>query len=87
MTDQCIWEIVLTKSQDWEYEREYRVVTDPTDADRIPIPPGGLSGIIVGCDADYSAIKRVVDSCSPDVPLRRAVRAATAYQLSIEDAS
>ena len=87
--------VLLTKSREWRYEDEYRVLAreheiDPTFSmttkkDYLPLVPGALTGIIAGCSADIGTIKAVLAECGSTVPLRHAVRIPNQYQLEIVD--
>jgi hypothetical protein len=91
-------QILLNKSSVWEYEDEYRVVgldgevngATPqflpiTDKCFLSLPPGVLAAVIVGCEADFDAIKTVVDQHAPDLPVKRMVRGEGQYSLSIKN--
>jgi hypothetical protein len=89
--------MVLSKSADWSYEHQYRILgragefdTEATQSipktrsDFFALAAGALTGIIAGCKADIDLIRRIVrDSHSP-VELFRAVQSEHAYRLSIE---
>jgi len=85
-------EAVLTKSKDWEYEREFRLVGSPNfveghplkpDGDFLRLPPRALQSVIVGCETDYEAVKRVVHDHAARLPVRRASRMPNHYRLEI----
>jgi hypothetical protein len=88
-------EILQTKSDEWSYEDEYRltcpIFTDISDHPLLlrkgflGLPPGALLSVIVGCQGDEAAVKRIVDKCAPGLPVKRAIRSANRYQLAIED--
>jgi hypothetical protein len=88
--------VLLTKADDWKYEREYRVVGLAEGISRpveqhplilsgkfLRLPPSALQAVIVGCEADYEEITRVVKGAAPALKVRRAVRARTKYRLEI----
>jgi hypothetical protein len=87
-------EMLLTKAVEWGYEREYRIITlhnneldTPLHVDekgRLPLPPGSLKSVIAGCQADYDAVNAIVKAHMPDLPVRRAVRVADHFKLTIE---
>ena len=87
--------LLLTKSANWEYEHEFRIVGvqegDPArlllDRDYLALPLGALKSVIVGCEADYDAIRQVVNDSAPSVSIKRAVRVPNHYRLQIEEAS
>jgi hypothetical protein len=86
-------EMVLTKSDEWEYENEFRLWTVAEDrpspylrpeGNFLALPEGALTAVIVGCDADYDAIKAIVDTHMPALPVKRIVRIPHHYRLTIE---
>lgn len=87
-------DVLLSKSDDWKYEHEYRVVgvrspfcpaglSIEANEDRLRLPPGALKSVIIGCEADCDAINAVAKRTHPDLPLRRAVRDPGRYRLQI----
>jgi hypothetical protein len=89
-------QFLLTKSTDWNYECEYRLVAgvgeDPpphaggllvTRQDCLEFPRGALSSVIAGSQADVEAIRVVIEDFSPTVQLKRAVRRHNEYRLEI----
>jgi hypothetical protein len=86
--------ILLSKSIEWKYETEYRVLgrdgsLDPkfsirTEDDYLPLPKNGLRAIIAGCDADLQRIAALINEYAPDVTLKRAVRNGDKYHLLID---
>jgi hypothetical protein len=84
LTDDEIWSLVLTKSSDWAYEDEFRAIVFATD-NQIPFRFDALESIVVGCEADYAAVRTIVDSHAPGLRLKRAVRKRDKYQLSIDE--
>lgn len=92
-----IEEALLTKSDDWHYEEEYRVVARRSAAggragDRVlisedgylAIPAGALKSVVVGCEANYDLVLAIVKHYAPDLPVRRVVRAPNQYRLAID---
>jgi hypothetical protein len=84
----------LTNSSEWRYEDEYRLVMtidEPsppalrTEGDYLFLPPGTLTGIVVGHDAKAEEIRALVQECHADVRLKRAVRRPHQYHLDIVD--
>lgn len=85
--------VLLTKSQQWAYEDEYRILARDEDADPtfslrtakdyLQLTPGALTGIIAGSKADVGAIQAVVAESGCDIPLRRTVRMPNRYRLGI----
>jgi len=88
-------EILQAKSDEWSYEDEYRltcpIFTDITDHPLLlrngflTLPPAALLSLIVGCQGDEAAVKKIVNKYAPDLPVKRAIRSANRYQLAIED--
>jgi hypothetical protein len=87
--------IVLTKSREWEYEKEYRLLgrdggIDPnfslaTDDDFMPLPKDAITAVIAGSRANLEAIREIVQSCAPGVPVKWAVQRPHEYHLDIFD--
>jgi Protein of unknown function (DUF2971) len=75
--------VLLTKSQEWAYEDEYRILARGEDL--LALTPGALTGIVGGCNADTRAIQSVVDECSPGLRVKRAVRMPDRYHIDIND--
>jgi hypothetical protein len=88
--------VLLTKSDDWQYEREYRVIGLGEGIARpykghplmlsgnfLGLPAGALQAVIVGCEAGYETIKALVSAVAPSLKVKRAVRARTRYRLEI----
>ncbi len=89
-------QVLLTKSDDWKYEREYRVIALAEGVERqvkehpllvkqgyLGIPVGSLQAIIAGCEADLDLIRWVAKECSPGTPVKRAVRSVDRYKLEV----
>ena len=97
-SDEAAFQIFVTKSPDWSYENEYRIVARDGEADDarhpllpittndfLPLPPSALTGIIAGCRADVDTIKALVEKRAPGLPVKRAVQAPDRYSLSIQE--
>jgi hypothetical protein len=78
-------ELILTKSSDWSYEKEYRLIgirTPPSSSflqlhgDFFRLPNGALKSIIIGT---------FVKQCAPELPIKRAVSSPDLYKLEIVD--
>ena len=90
--EQIAFEMFLTKAHDWNHEKEFRIIGGVNmeksylnlDGDCLPLPHGALQSIIVGCEADYDAIVKVVSDHAPDLPVRRIMRVPNHYQLQIK---
>ena len=87
-----VMQLVLTKSKDWQYEREFRLIGSPSHPDGVPLkldgnflhlPPDALASVIIGCRAKFDAIKIAVEKCAPGLPTRRAERIPNHYELQI----
>jgi hypothetical protein len=89
--------VLLTKSDDWEYEQEYRIIgirprpeirEHPLllDGDYLRLPEGSLRAVIIGCEADFEEVAGVIRRNAPDLETRRAVRSPTKYRLEITSA-
>jgi hypothetical protein len=88
--------VLLTKSNDWSYENEYRLITAapgysyldiPTTRDNLlPFPAGSLKAIIMGCRMPESAGERVralVAGAGRPITLKAAHRIPDRYSLEI----
>lgn len=92
--------LLLSKSDDWAYEREYRILARPVEFEIrgtegrglttknhfLSLPDNALQVIIVGCRGNYQRIKSMVDECAPDIAVRKAVVERDSYQVKIQDA-
>jgi hypothetical protein len=86
-------EILLTKSDDWANEKEFRLVSAgefaPEDhplalsGDYFALPPGALLSVIVGCEGDYDAVKKIVNENSSALSVKRVVRVPNSYRLTL----
>lgn len=88
-------EILQTKSDEWKYEDEYRLIC-PTFTE-IPdhplllrqgflgLPHGALTSIIVGCQGDVAAVKKIANKYADGLSVKRAVRTGNHYKLAIQD--
>jgi hypothetical protein len=97
LSDEAAFQVLVTKSSDWAYESEYRILARDSKADDdsqfqpittndfLYLPPGALTAIIAGCRADACAIKMLVHKHAPGLPVKRAVQAPERYSLSIQD--
>ena len=83
--------LVLTKSSDWSYEQEFRIIASTINTpaklhgDFVMLPDGALTAIIVGCQCKhYSEILSIVKNYYPSVAVKRALRVPNHYKLSIQ---
>jgi hypothetical protein len=87
-------EMILTKAEEWRYEKEFRLISVMsrsgadylrTQGNYFRLPPGALKSVIVGCQANhYDAVKAIVKTHIPDLPVKRAVRVPNHFRLEIE---
>ena len=89
-----VMELILTKSSDWCYEKEYRLISidAPSSSsflqlhgDFFRLPNGALKSVIMGCDADHQTIATLIKECTPELPIKMAVRSPNLYKLEIVD--
>ena len=86
-------DLILTKSEEWWYEREWRIVATPLDgplkicnADFVRLPDGALTAIIVGAASScYDEVTSIVRTHAPTVLVKRARKVPYSYSLVIED--
>jgi len=90
--------ILLVKSDEWAYEREFRLIcprfTDVRasplimDGNHLNIGPDDLTSIILGCQIEDEAsakIRELVRDFAPNVKVSQTRRALNKYRLVIED--
>lgn len=89
-----VMELILTKSSDWSYEEEYRLISidaPPSSSflqlhgEFFRLPNGALKSVIIGCNADHQTIATLIKECSPELPIKRAIRSPNIYKLEIVD--
>jgi hypothetical protein len=86
-------DLALTKSTDWAYEREFRLIGSliagvPTrlEGNYVHLPDNALTGVILGCEnRNEDEIREMLNAHRPSVALRRAIRAPNDYKLIITD--
>jgi Protein of unknown function (DUF2971) len=89
--------MLLTKSDVWSYEKEFRLICSRTTAlknyplsmvgDSLSLAPNDLKSIILGCQADeetVTTVRTLVNEHAPTVLIRKAKRAPNKYRLIIE---
>jgi hypothetical protein len=88
---------LFTKSEDWAYEAEWRLIAEElgfarsfwtlkTKNDFLKLSPGVLKSITMGCLTDESSrqrIERLVSTHAPGVLVRQATLAPDRYELTI----
>jgi hypothetical protein len=87
---------LLTKSRDWSYEREFRVVAAAAEYDFqnllrtkenfVDLPEGALISIIVGClmpESDRQVVRRLVNRSRYPIALNEVRRVPDSYSLEI----
>jgi hypothetical protein len=84
---------LLTKSLEWRYEEEYRLLgrdgkLDPTfilatEGNFLKLPVGAITGVIAGVRADIDRVREIVHRVAPGLPIRRAVQRPHEYHLDI----
>ena len=90
LTPDAVIAAILTKSDVWRYENEFRILGIP-DADGHPIQLDGnylnigtaLSGVILGCEADSTTILKFLKGHAPHLSVYRAAREDDQYRLKI----
>src|SRR5258707_11830155 len=89
----------LRKSRSWEYEQEYRLISqerrfaDPpdtllTDDGYLTIPAGALKRVIVGCEASKAycdEVSKLIAGAGAPVVLARVVRDRAQFELSVSN--
>ena len=83
-------ELVLTKSMDWCYEREFRILATSLDGPTklygnfVTLPDGALTAIIVGCESqNHAEVLSIVNEHAPGLLIKRAERVPNHYKLTI----
>jgi hypothetical protein len=89
-------QVLLTKSEDWRYEREFRLIATapgysyphlPATADNfLVLPDGALKAVITGClmsPADREVVRRLVRGSPLRPALKVAERVVDQYKLVI----
>jgi len=87
-------QMLLTKSDAWIYENEYRLITTESafasDEDLLvsvngflKLPEGALKAIIVGCECDLDKVKNFVHAINPHLEIKQAFRVDNKYELQI----
>lgn len=85
---------LLTKSDVWSYEEEYRLIAQETgfatahetlmtEDNYLVLPEGALTSVIVGCQGQIDEVRKLVGEHAPDVLVKQAERIPNRYALSI----
>lgn len=91
----------LVKPKAWEYESEYRLISEEEDTAKeketlktkngyLKIPQGSLTSIIAGCQMSEDRIKKIhqlIESTGSKVRLKQAKRHPDQYKLTVNDYS
>lgn len=85
-------ELVLTKSKDWSYEKEFRIIASSLEGptklcdEFVLLPEGALTGIILGCECtnQLEILSIVKDHC-PSIAVKQMVRVPNHYKLTIQE--
>jgi hypothetical protein len=94
------YEPLITKSRDWSYEGEWRLISEEsgaalsaatlkTDNDFLILPAGAVKSVTIGALADETSrrkIERLIKTKAPDVVVRQASLAQDRYELVITPA-
>jgi Protein of unknown function (DUF2971) len=86
--------ILLTKSDVWQYEREYRILAQERDnatphstlmtaKNFLQLKDTALMSVIVGCQCDFDAVCKIVTDVAPKLAVKRAIRVPNRYELTI----
>lgn len=92
--DKLLETMLLTKSIDWQYEEEYRLLgrdgnLDPTyvlateNNNFLRLASGTITAVIAGSKADIGKVRQTIHQYAPGLPLKRAVPRPNDYQLEI----
>jgi hypothetical protein len=95
------YEPLVTKSDDWSYEAEWRLIAEErsfaqspltlkTENDFLTLPAGTVKSVTIGClanEASRQRIEALVKANAPDVLVRQATLAPDSYGLLITPAS
>lgn len=84
-------QVVLTKSKDWWYEREWRLVGSltvpgPTYLEErfVKLPEGAITAILVGCENPFfEEVANIVAEYAPSVTVKRMIRDPKRYNLEM----
>jgi hypothetical protein len=86
--------MLLTKSDAWDYEHEFRVILSPAYPDGHPLklnseflrlPTEALAAVVVGCRGNYAEVAQIVQENAPTVAVKRMIRVPNHYRLTVSD--
>ncbi|HEY6346535.1 MAG TPA: hypothetical protein VIY49_34020 [Bryobacteraceae bacterium] len=96
-TSAGIWQgnplrLILAKSADWCYEREFRIIGSCTangpaklDSNYVKLPDGAITAIVLGCEnREYDEISGMITQYAPGTPIKRIVRQPDYYRLKLQ---
>lgn len=86
---------LLTKSDVWKNEREYRLVAQEqrfatdhetllTEDNYLTLPKGALTSVIVGCQGQFDEVRDLVIKYAPEVSIKQMERIPNRYALRIK---
>jgi hypothetical protein len=85
-------DMLLTKSDVWAYEEEFRIIASrdypdghplKPDGDFIRLPSGSLTAAVIGCKADYSEVTRFLGQYTHSLEVKRIVQVPNHYRLKL----
>jgi hypothetical protein len=92
----AIWDgnplrVILNKSADWCYEREFRLIgvqtTDGSaklDGNYVALPDGAVTAIVLGCENRlHDEVRKILDDYAPAVSIKRIIREQSHYRLKL----
>lgn len=88
MNNETFTACVLSKSKDWEYEREFRMVDHGSGAGFRSFHPDRLKGLILGCrisKEDENYVLSTVRKHRNDIKVRKCVLDSSQYAIEIRD--
>lgn len=77
---------ILTKSIDWMYEREWRIVEQYAGPAQYPFPPDKLTGLILGHRMEKKARDQVLELVArgaPHLPVFEALPSEREYKMRL----
>ena len=83
--DKALFDLLITKHKDWEYENEYRIIRKKGNL--LHDLPGKITSVTFGLktsDDHISEIKKIVLSNYPDIHFKKCVKSSTNFEISAE---